>query len=216
MIPDHLILIKSDLIQSVEIKENDEKLVDLATHVKSRNSGVKVQGDVKVREGVADKLINAENALSEGYHLLVVEGYRSPLEQEALWTEHRAKLKERHPDWDDTKLDDEASILYSPPGTVMPHATGGAVDVTVVDAIGDQINMGTKIQDDAEKTVNRTYTLAEDIAEDHKKNRQMLIDAMGAGNFTNYATEWWHWSAGDQYWAHSNEQPFALYGVVED
>lgn len=216
MIPDHLILISSEIIQAVKVQDNGETLVDLAAHAKSRKSPIKVATGVKVREGVADKLINAQQHLPDGYRLHVVDGYRSPAEQETLYSAHREKLKERHSDWSDDQLDLEASKLYSPPGSTMPHAAGSAVDLTVVDDRDQDLNMGTRFQDDPEKTGNRTYTLSEDIADDQKANRKLLIDAMNAGDFTNYATEWWHWSTGDQYWAFHNRQGFAVYGTIKE
>lgn len=216
MIPDHLILIKSPIIQSVAIRENNEPMVDLASYAIERGSGLKCADGVRVRETVADKLVNAQEFLPAGRLLYVVEGYRSPAQQEALWNANRAAIKKQHADWTDQQLDEEASILFAPPGSVMPHATGAAVDVGLVDADGAGLDFGTGVNATAAETDKRTYTRAENITPEQKANRQTLIDAMNNGEFVNYATEWWHWSTGDQYWAFSTEQPFAVYGMVNE
>ncbi|MFH1632299.1 MAG: M15 family metallopeptidase [bacterium] len=214
VVPDKFVFISNPIIQAVPVKENNEPMVDLAAYAADRNSSIKSNEGVRVREGVADKLINAQQFLPDGYDLFVVEGYRPAKDQEKLWQTHRDDLASRHADWDDSMLDDEASKLYSPPGSVMPHAAGCAVDVTVVDRKGEALDMGTGINVDSENTEFRTYTYAENITDEQKENRKVLIDAMNAGQFVNYSTEWWHWSTGDQYWAFITDQAFAVYDEV--
>ncbi len=214
MIPDHLVLIKSPLIQSVPVRENGEALVALTDYAAKRGSLVQGTEGTRVRESVADKLVNAQQFLPDGLYLYVVEGYRSVARQEELWNAHRAEVKTQHPDWTDAQIDDETSILYAPPGSTMPHASGAAIDVTLVDKDGYSLDLGTTVNATAADTEKRTYTLAQNITPEQKKNRQALIDAMNNGDFVNYATEWWHWSTGDQYWAFSTKAPFAVYGTV--
>ncbi|MDP2631257.1 MAG: M15 family metallopeptidase [Candidatus Uhrbacteria bacterium] len=216
VVPDQFVFINNTLIQAVEVKENGEKMVDLLEYAKERNSALQTNKGVTLREGVADKLINAQMFLPDGYNLFVVEGYRSPEDQAKLWQAHRNDLQKRHSDWDEAMLNDETSKLYSPAGSVMPHSVGSAVDLTVVDSSGSALDMGTDINVDAEKTEYRTYTYSDKITEEQSENRKLLIDAMNAGQFVNYSTEWWHWSTGDQYWAFILKQPFAVYGTLNE
>nr|WP_249190190.1 M15 family metallopeptidase [Burkholderia sp. AU32357] len=34
--------------------------------------------------------------------------------------------------------------------------------------------------------------------------------------FTNYPSEWWHWSFGDRYWAVMQNESHAIYGPVDE
>ncbi|MEV5786059.1 histidine triad (HIT) protein [Streptomyces sp. NPDC051639] len=48
-----------------------------------------------------------------------------------------------------------------------------------------------------------------------RTNSATLSGALSAAGLINYDTEWWHWSAGDRYWALQTRQPAAFYGPVE-
>ncbi|MEV1002288.1 M15 family metallopeptidase [Nonomuraea sp. NPDC050202] len=48
-----------------------------------------------------------------------------------------------------------------------------------------------------------------------RANRRLLAQAMSAAGFTNYPTEWWHWSYGDRYWALTTGAPAAVYGPLD-
>lgn len=89
-----------------------------------------------VREGVAKRLVHAQQLLPEGYHLLVTDAYRSLEVQAALFTHYYNKLREQHPDWPDEKLRAETTPFVSEPSEnpkrPSPHNTGGSVDVTLI------------------------------------------------------------------------------------
>ncbi len=214
-VPDRIVYIGDEVVQSIPVRDNGEKLVNLYEYALERKSSLRTAEGVKVREGLADKLIQAELFLPREVDLFVFEGYRSPEKQAELWKKHREEVAHRHPDWLESEIDLEASKLYAPPGSVMPHATGGAVDVTLLDKMENWLDMGTDINVDAESTNGATYTMADNINEDAKRNRKMLIDALNEVGLLNYPTEWWHWSFGDQLWAFYKKQPFAVYGVIE-
>jgi len=215
MIPDKIVYIADEVIQSIPLKDNGEKLVNVYDHVLARRAKVRTVESVRLREGIVDKLIAAQNFVPEGYVLFVVDGWRDPEKQGELWQAYRAELAKRHEDWLESEIDAAASKLYSPPGSVMPHATGAAFDITLLDAGENIVPMGTQINVDAESTENRTYTRAQNISKEQIAHRNMLIEALGSVGFINYPTEWWHWSSGDQYSAYIHEQPFAVYGPVK-
>ncbi|WP_329601537.1 MULTISPECIES: hypothetical protein [Burkholderia] len=43
-----------------------------------------------------------------------------------------------------------------------------------------------------------------------------MIAALTRAGFTNYPSEWWHWSFGDRYWAVTQNESHAIYGPVEE
>jgi zinc D-Ala-D-Ala dipeptidase len=55
---------------------------------------------------------------------------------------------------------------------------------------------------------------ADGLSETAWGNRELLRRAMGGAGFTNYPSEWWHWSYGDQGWAYRGGHFRALYGAI--
>ncbi|MGZ3768670.1 MAG: M15 family metallopeptidase [Bdellovibrio sp.] len=78
-----------------------------------------------------------------------------------------------------------------------------------------KIEMGTQFNAEPLETQNATFTDAQNISAEARKNRQVLMSAMSKAGFVNYSTEWWHWSFGDKYWAFHTNQPYAIFGSVE-
>ncbi len=68
------------------------------------------------------------------------------------------------------------------------HNRGAAVDVTLIDSLGNELDMGTGF-DDFTKKANRNYP---DLPEYVVKNRKILDDAMIKFGFEPIRTEWWH------------------------
>ncbi len=81
------------------------------------------------------------------------------------------------------------------------HSFGMAVDITLIDARGTELDMGTPFDDltalshpakEAEFLDNGTLNNLQ-IA-----NRRLLRDAMKQGGFSGIGTEWWHFDCGDR------------------
>jgi D-alanyl-D-alanine dipeptidase len=152
--------------------------------------------------------LRADARLPEGVRLLIVECHR-PLElQDAYWEDQLGALRERHPDWPEDKLATENAKFVAPPEIVPPHSTGGAVDVVLVDAGGEELEMGSLLNEKGP----RMRTDAQGIPQEAKRNRELLLEAMESAEFVNYPHEWWHFSYGDRYWAYAKGQPAAIYG----
>src|SRR5919199_2482625 len=73
------------------------------------------------------------------------------------------------------------------------HNRGAAVDLTLVDRNGKELEMPSGF-DDFTQRANRNYSGASAQA---KKNRQLLEDAMKKYGFIPLPTEWWHFDAPD-------------------
>jgi len=68
------------------------------------------------------------------------------------------------------------------------HNRGMAVDLTLVDKNGKELNMPTEYDDFTEKA-HRDYS---NLTEEQIKNRKILEDVMTKYGFTGLPTEWWH------------------------
>ncbi|MFI6094683.1 M15 family metallopeptidase [Lentzea sp. NPDC051213] len=196
------ILLADPVVRAVRVLENGDPLVplDFASHV-------------LVREGLAQRLIEARAALPSGVDLRVIEGHRSIADQSAIIERYTDELRELHPLADKAELD-RLSSRFVAPLAVAPHVAGAAVDLTLVDAAGDELWMGTVVDATPEQSDGACFFNAEVDAE-ARRNRTVLADALSGAGLVNYPTEWWHWSYGDRYWALLTQADHAVYGAVE-
>ena len=93
------------------------------------------------------------------------------------------------------------------PLEVAPHVAGAAVDLTLVDACGEELDLGTPIDATPEQCDGRCYFAADGIGADARAHRELLAGVLGGAGLVNYPTEWWHWSYGDRYWALATGAP---------
>ena len=81
-----------------------------------------------------------------------------------------------------------------------PHSTGAAVDVTLVDALGAVVDMGSAIDEISVRSFPDHFV---GTIEGNRfdQNRQLLNVVMTSAGFVRHHHEWWHFSWGDQLWA---------------
>ncbi|CUR57064.1 Peptidase M15D vanX D-ala-D-ala dipeptidase [metagenome] len=199
------ILLSDPRVVAIDVLDNAEPLVRLDQALGRRSF---------VRSGVARRLATAQALLPAGIHLHVVEGHRSLSSQAAIVASYSAELCAVHPGISPDDLHRLASRFVAPV-EVAPHVAGAAVDVTLLDADGDELDLGTPIDATPEQSGGRCYFDAADISADARANRALLAAALGSAGLVNYPTEWWHWSYGDRYWALLTGAPHALYGPLD-
>ena len=168
-----------------------------------------------VRSSVATRMKAASRMLPKGMRYLIVEAYRPRSVQHDYFSRYFNQLRRIHPHWRRRRLLTEASKFVAAPNGTPPHSTGGAIDLTLVDDRGNELDMGTMINARPIDTRNAGFTFAKNISMEAKTHRQLLISSLSASGFVNYPTEWWHWSFGDQYWAYQTKADAAIYGAVE-
>lgn len=186
----------------MDLREQSRLLVDLC---KQDQFGAWA----RVREGVQQRLLAAQDALPAGIRLLIVEGHRPAALQQHYFESHRADVEQAHPTWSAHQLDRETSKHVSPPA-VAPHPCGAAVDLTLW--AGDaELDLGTAINATPEASSGACFTAAENISAEARAWRGVLGAALTDVGMVNYLPEWWHWSYGDAYWATVTEATHALY-----
>ncbi len=218
MTSDNVLLISDPKVLAVPIEDNGDKLISLKDikelWIDNRKSKAS-RSFSYLRESVASRLVNVQQALPKSIHLLIIEGHRPLSLQKEYFEGYSKELQTLHPEWSTEKIYQEASKYVAPPAINPPHSTGGAIDLTLADENGEELDMGTRVNADPEESQNACFTSAENINEQSKKNRAILITAMSQSGFVNYPTEWWHWSYGDRYWAYQKKEPCAIFGSVE-
>lgn len=129
-----------------------------------------------LRPEVAEALVEAQEILKEQkLGLKVYDCYRPRPVQKLLW-----------------KKVPNASYV-TPPSKGSMHNRGTAVDLTLVDAEGKTLDMGT-IFDFFGKRAHHDYT---DLPKEVLNNRKLLKKTMKKVGFLPIRTEWWHY-----YFAH--------------
>ncbi|MGX4688764.1 M15 family metallopeptidase [Streptomyces sp. JNUCC 63] len=212
-----IVLMSDPKVAAIPVAECGEHLVDV------RRSGSVLVDTRKqdpadafayLREGVLERLLKAQAMLPQGLRLLFVEGYRPPSLQRKYFEEYADQLRTIHPDWSAEQIHSSASRHVSPPD-IAPHSASAAVDLTLADADGRELDLGTRMNADSEESESACYTHADNISEKARVNRKLLSTVLTAVGLVNYPTEWWHWSFGDRYWALITGKTAALYGPKE-
>jgi len=81
------------------------------------------------------------------------------------------------------------------------HSYGMALDLTLVDADGVELDMGTGFDDMTELShpaLEEGFVLAGQLSEQQLANRRLLREAMLQAGFLGINTEWWHFDCGDR------------------
>jgi D-alanyl-D-alanine dipeptidase len=219
-----LFLIDPEIV-AIGIKDNNEPLVDLKQQdIISFGPSPEIPNNsdyTKMRQSVYEKLVQAQGMLPDGLKFRVYEGLRSIALQEQLFSNRYALIKTEHPDWTHEQIFHETSRLVSPivnldgSKNVPPHSTGGAIDIYLINAQGEIIDMGIKTEDwmlDIDGSIS--VTNSNKISLEAQSNRAIMSDVLSKVGFVNYGNEYWHWSYGDRYWAYYKTQLFAFYGSI--
>ena len=81
------------------------------------------------------------------------------------------------------------------------HSFGMALDLTLLDRNGREVDMGTGFDDLTERSQPRmeaALLASGEITPAQVANRELLRDAMTYGGFVGISSEWWHYDFGDR------------------
>ncbi|MBN2355061.1 D-alanyl-D-alanine dipeptidase [candidate division KSB1 bacterium] len=162
--------------QLIDLQKLDDSIaIDLRYATADNFLGRAVYSDTRcfLRRCTAERLVRVQKRLQPmGYGIKVWDGYRPLFVQKQMW--------EILPD----------AKYVANPATGSRHNRGAAVDVTLVDAQGNELEMPTPFDDFSEKAAAHY----EDVSEAALKHRQILQSAMTAEGFQIYHAEWWHFN----------------------
>jgi len=129
-----------------------------------------------LRKVVAERLVKVHQSLrTKGFGLKIWDGYHPLSVQKKMWT----------------KLPDPKYVAN--PNRGSNHNRGAAVDVTLVDLQGNELEMPTVFDDFSPKARSDYPHVSKQV----KKNRKILQDAMRAQGFQTISSEWWHFNDKD-------------------
>lgn len=112
------------------------------------------------------------NFIKKGYHIKIYDCYR-PLDiQKRMW-----------------KIVSNPEYVADPAkGSI--HNRGGAVDITLVDADGKELDMGTSFDFFGPEASHYFDNLSDEV----KQNRALLKRIMQENGFDSFDSEWWHYN----------------------
>jgi D-alanyl-D-alanine dipeptidase len=206
----------SDL-RHVPIRDNGEELVnflEVCTDLLVDEPRFKYRRETMLRRTVAEMLCRANGLLPRGYRLLITEGWRPPHIQRRIYLWSWERFRKRHPEWSDVQLKRVVNRYTAPLSDKVPppHTTGGAVDLYLAGEDGKALDLISPF----ERFDTRCYSLdSAGLSDIARKHRSILAEALSAAGMTNYPSEYWHWSYGDQGWAYRGRHSHALYGTIE-
>ena len=135
--------------------------------------------DAYLRYGTAKKLMAVSEDLGAlGLSLKIWDGFRPVSAQFKLW-----------------EVCPNPAFVANPQNGFSSHSRGNTVDVTLVDADGNELEMPTGFDDFSAKA-DRNYS---DCTENTAAHAELLEIFMEKHGFTGYFGEWWHFSDTDEY-----------------
>lgn len=200
----------------IPIRENGEPLIDVLT-LSDRLFLDRPRYDYKresvLRQSVAERLAQAAEGLPTGFSFGIVEGWRPPFIQARMFRATWAMLAERYPGLSADEMRPIVERYTAPMDETVPppHTTGAAFDLALYRA-GEASDLHSPYE---WKDPEGFAFDAEGLSDEVRENRDVLRAAFEGTGITNYPSEYWHWSYGDQGWAYRGGHAFALYSAVE-
>jgi D-alanyl-D-alanine dipeptidase len=121
-----------------------------------------------------------------GYTPLVLDALRPQRVQQQLW---------------DSLAGTGLQMYLANPVRGSIHSYGMALDITLLDAAGAELDMGTGFDDMTELShpaLEDGFAAAGKLSVQQLANRRLLRGAMRAAGFVGINTEWWHFDCGDR------------------
>lgn len=177
--------------------------------------------EIYIREGALARLQKAAEALPEGYHFQLWDVWRPAALQQAIFDRYAAEILQKNPGISEEALFAETSKFVFPPGedVLFPplHATGGAVDLTIVDARGQELDMGTVFDYFGDAAFPEFYEKEPENERERQiqQNRRLLYYAMTDAGFIPDSVEWWHFNYGNSAWSNWTGNAPVYGGIFE-
>ena len=169
--------------EEIELENGFTELISLESSIKidikyaTTDNFVKEKmyncGKCFLRPEVAEAIVKAQKQLEKkGYGLKMFDCYRPRPFQQRLWD----------------KVPDDRYVTNPKKGSM--HNRGAAVDLTLVDKNGKELDMGTPYDFFGEKA----YQTCTDLPKNVLENRKLLNSTLESVGFKTIRTEWWHFS----------------------
>jgi zinc D-Ala-D-Ala dipeptidase len=123
-----------------------------------------------------------------GWRLLVLDALRPQRVQVAIWRD---------------VVGTPAALYFADPARGSMHSYGMAVDVSLIDAQGQEADMGSGFDEmslASHPALHAQHLASGVLSAAQVQMRDRLAAAMAQGGFKGIASEWWHFDHGDRDW----------------
>ena len=157
---------------------------------------------MRLRRAVSDRLLRARETLPAGWNFKIWDGYRTYATHVRMVESFRKRLACACPELSARRRE---NLLWRYAGRVRKrvtrpdtHRNGGAVDLTLLDARGQELDLGTDhdaLVPEAALDFFDRIRRPDPGQREIRDNRRILARAMAGAGFLRYPPEWWHWSS---------------------
>ena len=175
------------------------------------------ENDSYVRREVYDLLMKAAGNLPKGYRFRILDAWRPFALQQELYEDYSRDIIRQFGLDEKTEEENKGFIRkfvsepIADPEVPPVHTTGGAMDITILDPEGYELDMVSGFDEFSDRTYTAFYEKSAD--ENIKTNRRLLYSIMTDAGFTNLPSEWWHYDYGDRFWAYYMKKPALYRGI---
>lgn len=209
--------------EHIPIVESNEPLVNLAhcgfeMDPAYYNSGLSDTPELYLRKSVANRLEAVREKLAP-LNFKIWDGWRPREVQHKVYLNYWKEMATEHPDWSYEQLREQVGTfvtIANDPGRIPVHSTGGAVDLTLVNESGIDLDMGTGFDHFGPEAAALFYEQHGRKRDPACKNRRILREALISADFRFDDDEWWHFDYGNQIWATALGKPHAIYDEVNE
>jgi zinc D-Ala-D-Ala dipeptidase len=183
---DSIALATSDF---VELRASAGLAIDLRYATSNNFMGRNLYGDFNkafLHRIAAEKLTNAVKTLLDikpTYKLIVLDALRPQAIQHILWDHVKGTEQEEY---------------VADPAKGSIHSFGLAIDLSVLDESGRELDMGTTFDNFtqlAQPKLEDAFLTEGRLTERHIENRRLLRGVMEGAGFIQLPNEWWHFDA---------------------
>lgn len=157
---------------------------------------------LRLRPAVADQLARARERLPSGWNFKVWDGFRTYNTQVRMIESFRRRLACANPSLPNAAREKLVWRYAARPKRVVTrldtHRAGGAVDLTLLDAAGRELDLGTDhdaLVPEAALGFHERKARLSPRERGIRDNRRILALAMTSSGFLRYPPEWWHWGS---------------------
>lgn len=172
-----------DSLGYVNVAEKDSSILVSLMYARDDNFMVRCLYDdlreAYLHKDAIDPLLKAQQILRAkhpDYHLIIFDAARPMHIQQQMWNAVKGTRQQNY--------------VSNPAHGGGLHNYGLAVDISIVNAKGDTIPMGTKV-DHLGREAHTDYTA---ISSEALQNRRLLISVMREAGFRSLPSEWWHFN----------------------
>ncbi len=173
----------------VELTDGEDFTIDLRYGTTNNFVGQNMYGPFNkafLHQVAAEKLFKALGFLKSAHpdhRFLIFDALRPRSIQRILWSNVEGTVNEKY-------------IARPEPGSL--HNFGFAVDLSILDGAGRELDMGAgfdDFRDIAQPQLEAQFIKNGQLTRLHFHNRMMLRSVMESAGFTQLAHEWWHFDA---------------------